>query len=57
MFGVWRYMGNWAAKGRVESGLQTDDNKILPCMYVSMVTHIAIVWINRVRLPVLLVVS
>ena len=27
------------------------------CMYVCMVTHIARVWINRVRLPILLVVS
>ena len=27
------------------------------CMYVCMVTHIARVWIKRVRLPVLLVVS
>ena len=27
------------------------------CMYVCMVIHIAIVWINRVRLPTLLVVS
>ena len=27
------------------------------CMYVCMVTHIARVWINRVRLPVLHVVS
>ena len=27
------------------------------CMYVSIVTHIAKVWTNRVRLPILLVVS
>ena len=29
----------------------------LECMYVGTVTHIARVWINRGRLPILLVVS
>ena len=29
----------------------------ISCMYVCMVTHIARVWIMRVRLPILLVVS
>ena len=29
----------------------------LVCIYACMVTHIARVWINRVRLPALLVVS
>ena len=32
-------------------------NEILLLLYLCMVTHIARVWINRVRLPVLHVVS
>ena len=31
--------------------------KVCVCLYVCMVTHISKVWINRVRLPTLLVVS
>ena len=27
------------------------------CIYVCMVTHIARLWVNRIRLPILLVVS
>ena len=45
---------------RIQTFLSLVDREVEFCVYtkyIYMVTHIARVWINRVRLPVLLVVS
>ena len=41
---------------RIAPPLNTVTELLIIC-YVFMVTHIAIVWTNRVRLPILLMVS
>ena len=56
-FPQWQQQGRSATADSAQRPNHSSKEVILVCIDVCMVTHIAGVWINRVRLPILLVVS